>query len=117
MNQKSRYQEVTPLGRLLPSNNSLDLLGTARDTELTVQVIKRWVSDAFTKADNHHGFKHAQDVEEKVMSICDQRDIQISKVEKLVLRTAALLHDVDLRRICQAGQKIDESMLKQALTS
>ncbi|SRR6266851_2334303 len=115
MNQKSRYQEVTPLGRLLPSNNSLDLLGTARDTELTVQVIKRWVSDAFTKADNHHGFKHAQDVEEKVMSICDQRDIQISKVEKLVLRTAALLHDVGFAAYMPSWSKDRREHVKASL--
>lgn len=115
MNQKSRYQEVTPLGRLLPNNKSLDLLGTARDTELTVQVIKRWVSDVFTKADNHHGFKHAQDVEEKVMSICDQRDIQISKVEKLVLRTAALLHDVGFAAYMPSWSKDRREHVKASL--
>jgi hypothetical protein len=76
--------------------NSLprDSFDTDAKIQPILQLVRKWVNDAFAQVDNYHGSKHVQKVEENVIFICDHLDIQVSNVEKLLLCTAALLHDV-----------------------
>jgi len=66
-----------------------------KHTQLALQIAQQWAHDAFTNVDDHHhGLAHAHNVEKNVISICTYIYPQVSKAEKLVLRIAALLHDI-----------------------
>ena len=84
----SRYQERDASGKQLLSDLSLSSL------DLSLHLIRQWVSSAFSGVDNHHGLAHAQEVEKYVIFICSHTDVDISKAEELVLRIAATVHDV-----------------------
>lgn len=64
------------------------------DVAPTLLTIQGLVRKAFGEADPYHGLGHALDVERNVFLVCSQPDVQVTNQERLVLRAAALMHDI-----------------------
>ncbi len=77
---------------LLPDGSN-QLLGEA---EQILDYVRGRVAGKYarTEADRYHGFAHAQEVDEHVQAMCAAGDIQVTRLEELALRVAALMHDV-----------------------
>lgn len=87
--------------------------------------VQSLVRQAFKGDDPYHGVEHAMDVEKNVFLICEQPDIEVSNIEKFLLRAAALLHDIgysayqptwsrDRREHVEAGIRLVTRLLKDA---
>jgi hypothetical protein len=78
--------------------NSVDSSREALFTDVyvapTLLYLQGLVRKAFGNSDPYHGLGHALDVEKNVFMLCDQPDIEVSRVEKVILRAAALMHDI-----------------------
>lgn len=75
-------------------DSSREILFTDVYVAPTLLYLQGLVRKAFGNNDPHHGLGHALAVERNVFMLCDQPEVQVSNVEKLVLRSAALLHDI-----------------------
>lgn len=76
------------------ANTSREALFTDVYVAPTLLYLQGLVRKAFGNTDPYHGLGHALDVEKNVFSLCERPDIQVTSVEKLILRAAALMHDI-----------------------
>jgi hypothetical protein len=106
-----------------PAEPTHDSLFTDVYVAPTLLYLQGLVRKAFVTTDQYHGLTHAQDVEKNVFTICSQPDITVSNLDKLIVRAAALLHDVgyaayepgwskDRREHVQAGLDLVISQLR-----
>jgi hypothetical protein len=85
----------------LPDDQTVKMTDSARDALFTdvyvaptLLYLQGLVRKAFGNTDPYHGLGHALDVEKNIFALCEQRDLQVGNVDKLVLRAAALMHDI-----------------------
>ena len=98
---------------LLPDGSN-QLLGEA---EQILDYVRGRVADTYARAeaDRYHGFAHAQEVDEHVQAMCAAGDIQVTRLEELALRVAALMHDVGYTEYSSAWSRDRREHIRASL--